>query len=1499
MRKWLKRIVLIFLIVPILFFGVLIMALYIPTLQNYLKKEITLYASQATGMELELGRIDLRYPFNLLLKDLSIKEGENSLLSMKSLDLQVKMLPLLAGRVDVNKLTLRDLSLNTQDKINGLQIQGDLGYLFIQSRGIDIKNEEALVNVITIRDTDFTLRIDSLTSSSDTTTSTPINWIGALEHLELKNINIDVSMPLDSINIGAFISDFNISGVNVDLANEIYALNYFDISKTSLSYQKGEVVETRGFNPENISLSGVHVALDSLYYKGKEMKGVLTNLSFQEHSGLHLASAKGNFKSDSLSMDLSDLFLETDYSSISVKASSSWEFIDDPQKGNFEAQIKASLASEDLFVVVSDFPEKFKQEFPEQPFDFSLNLKGNTTNLLVNSLAVNWPQTLSVTSQGKLSNVLNETHRRGDVQIDADFQNLNFITSLFQSDSTSLVTIPPDISLFAKWKMAGSNHQLNLNLNEDKGEVSLAGTFNDKTESFEVDLLIDSLQIPHFISLDSLGEFSAQASLKGKGLNIQSPESKGDLNLTISQFSYGVNQLALLSLFANWQEGLLKANLSGDNDLLYLEADAEYYLTSTIPKAKVDLLVNRLNLSVLSLSGNEFDKPLDLTGNAELTENWVSAHIESGDFGFDFKAPNSMLELKDQIAMLMVELDKQMDNNYQIYPSILKKSFPTVELKITSQTDNLIAELLQTKGIRYQNLNLDLSLDTLKGLQSYGYINNIRVDKNVIDTFLLNLNQDEEAIHLETGFVKKTKKGALPVFKSLILGKIGEGENEVRLYYENEKGERGVDLGVFVVPQDSGFYFHITPEKPIIAFKDFQYGDNQGFLRNDLKLNSLIQLYDKEGVGFQLNAHIEDSTRQVANLEVQHIELAELTRAIPFLPDISGLFSIEAHTFDVDNFTFISAEASIDELNYEKNRIGDVALGMSWFPDGKGNHYLDSYLHHEGKDVLAAEGKINLVGKEEKLDITTQLHHFPLVILNSFIPDGMLTFQGDLDGELAITGNTTKPQINGGVELDSVSIFSSQWGVNYYFDNKPLVVTKNQLTFDKFSIYTTSKKNPFIIDGVLSFVDLSNPTLNVHLKANDYDLLDAKRTKKSLVYGKVVVDIDARVKGLLSELEVRGDLSLNNKTDVTYVLKDSPLTVKDRLGELVTFTSFSDTLYVEEDTVSRSLGGMSLLMNIHIDPTVLLKVDISEDRSSRVRLEGGGDLTLQYTPQGDLTLSGRYTLSGGLIRYSLPVIPLEDFKIIPNSYVEWTGNPMNPKLDIKASERLRASVIDENDNSRKVNFDLSVLIKNRVDDLSLKFDIEAPEDGEVQKLLATMTEEERLRQAVVMMTTGRFMAADGGSSGGNFDMGTALNSVLQNQINAISDKIENVSFSVGVEEYDETSGRGKHTDYSFSYSQRFFNNRVQVVIGGKVSTGENVENDVESFIDNISIEYRLDNTATRYVRVFHKKNYDNILEGEIIETGVGLILRRKVDRLGELFIFKKKKDKTKEENEHK
>ncbi|MEG2151499.1 MAG: translocation/assembly module TamB domain-containing protein, partial [Bacteroidaceae bacterium] len=290
-------------------------------------------------------------------------------------------------------------------------------------------------------------------------------------------------------------------------------------------------------------------------------------------------------------------------------------------------------------------------------------------------------------------------------------------------------------------------------------------------------------------------------------------------------------------------------------------------------------------------------------------------------------------------------------------------------------------------------------------------------------------------------------------------------------------------------------------------------------------------------------------------------------------------------------------------------------------------------------------------------------------------------------------------------------------------------------------------------------------------------------------------------------------------------------------------------------------------------------------------LEGGGDLSLQYTPQGDLLLSGRYTLNSGLLKYSLPVFPAKTFTIQSGSYVNWTGNPMDPSLNITALERTRTSVTQDNQSPRMVNFDVVISVKNRLENLALVFNLEAPEDMAIQNQLSAMSAEERGKQAVTMLATGMYLAQTTSGKGG-LDMGAALNSFLQNEISSIAgNALKTIDISVGMETVDGNAedGSGKRTDYSFRFAKRFWNNRMSIIIGGRVSTGDNAQTNNQSFIDNISLEWRLDNSGTRYVKLFHDKNYESILEGEITETGVGVVLRKKMSRLGELFIFRKKK----------
>lgn len=262
------------------------------------------------------------------------------------------------------------------------------------------------------------------------------------------------------------------------------------------------------------------------------------------------------------------------------------------------------------------------------------------------------------------------------------------------------------------------------------------------------------------------------------------------------------------------------------------------------------------------------------------------------------------------------------------------------------------------------------------------------------------------------------------------------------------------------------------------------------------------------------------------------------------------------------------------------------------------------------------------------------------------------------------------------------------------------------------------------------------------------------------------------------------------------------------------------------------------------------------------------------------------------MKYELPVIPLKTFNLRSGSFVEFTGNPMNPNMNIVATERVR-STVTENDVPRSVNFDVGVAITNSLENMGLEFTLEAPEDASIQNQLVAMSKEERGKLAVAMLATGMYLGEGGGTGkSGGFDANSALNSFLQSEItNIAGNALKTVDITLGME--DATSADGsQHTDYSFRFAKRFWNNRISIVIGGRISTGNDdptTSGSSNSFIDDISLEWRLDDSGTRYIRIFHNTNFDSMLDGEITETGAGIVLRKKVSKLGELFIFRNRK----------
>lgn len=393
--------------------------------------------------------------------------------------------------------------------------------------------------------------------------------------------------------------------------------------------------------------------------------------------------------------------------------------------------------------------------------------------------------------------------------------------------------------------------------------------------------------------------------------------------------------------------------------------------------------------------------------------------------------------------------------------------------------------------------------------------------------------------------------------------------------------ENGLLFGVNAKPlygglgKGNGLALTLVPEEPVIAFHKFRFEEHHNwiYLHKNMRVYANVDMQDNEGMGIRMQSLPSDTVSlQNMDVELRRIRLEEVFSILPYMPQITGLLSAEAHYIQTEKSLELSAEASIDELTYERQRIGDVALGATWLPGEKGKQYVNTYLTHEGTEIMVADGALYpAVSGKDSIVVNSTLEHFPLSIANVFVPDQMVTLSGDMDGDLHITGYTDSPLINGGLSLDSVSVYARQADARFIFDNRPIQVQNNRIVFDKFAIYTTSQ-NPFSIDGYVDFRDMVSRWRILNCLRKTIRCLMPNGLRRVWFMVRCLSILMLRC-APLDGLMMRGNVNLLGNTDVTYVLTDSPLTVQDRLSDLVTFTSFADTTSLnKEEESTLSLG---------------------------------------------------------------------------------------------------------------------------------------------------------------------------------------------------------------------------------------------------------------------------------------------------------------------------------------
>ena len=840
--------------------------------------------------------------------------------------------------------------------------------------------------------------------------------------------------------------------------------------------------------------------------------------------------------------------------------------------------------------------------------------------------------------------------------------------------------------------------------------------------------------------------------------------------------------------------------------------------------------------------------------------------------------------LLDRLTGLQKELVKQLKNR-RIDQVKIRNQFPLGHIYLSTGKDNFISRFINYCGYQFKAVDMDLTASPITGLNGYLNVDSLVASGIQLDTIRALIHTQGDTIKYAAR-VQNNRNNPQYVFKALVEGELQEqGSNiDARIYDANNK--LGVDVGLAALLLDNGVKISLIDTHPVLGYKKFTANDdNYLMLGNDDRVTANLVLKAAGGMGVRIYSNDEnEDALQDLTVSMSNFNLDKVLSVIPYMPDIQGVMDGDFHIVQTKEDLSVSSNLKIDNLVYEKCPMGDVGSEFVYMPKSDGSHYVDGFLTYEGEEVGTVKGTYKSEG-DGYLDAELGMERLPLHFANGFVPDQIIGLKGYGEGKLSLKGALSKLDVEGEVYLDSAYLVSVPYGVTMRFANDPVRIVGSKLLFENFMMYANNE-SPLNLQGDLDFTNVSNMLLNIRMRAQNFLLIDAKENARSEAFGKAYVNFYGMMQGPLSNLSMRGKLDVLGNTDMTYVLRESELTTDTQLDELVKFTDFQSGKPVAVERPA--LEGFSMQMGISIDESAHILCALNTDKTNYVDLMGGGDLRMGYNSVDGITLTGKYTLNDGEMKYSLPIIPLKTFNIQDGSYIQFNGDPFNPTLSITATEDIKATVNEGEGNGRQVDFVCGVKLSQTLEKPGIQFIISASNDGTLQDELNAMSVEERGKIAITMLASGMYLASGNTSS---FSMNSALTSFLNSEINNIAGTaMRSIGLDMGMSVDNSTNAAGgMHTDYNFKFAKRFFNNRLSFTVGGQVSTGaemENTRNSNDMFFNNVELQYRLNQGASMYVRAFYNNNTYDWLEGQIGEYGVGFTWRRKLSKFTDIFRFK-------------
>ncbi len=1388
----------------------------------------------------------------------------------------------------------------------------------------------------------LTMKAIISSSSSDTTNKKSelrIKFPGIIG----KNLNLDIQSG--TRNLTTKNTNLNLSEGNISLATNLYELTEIELNSGNISYFDTKVPKNQNgeFDPNHLEITNSNFKVKKLKVNNfNDIYGEISNLSFKEKSGFELKKLATiiNLKKDKLSLPKIEIITGSSNLNASLNAKLDTNHV---EKSSFYlTEIKGNLAPGEALYFSKNLAKNgnFKK-VANTTILIKGDLQGNTNGLKTENFRAFLPENTELSIAGNIKNFSNPTFDFNIKNLKSTKKDIDRYVP--ENQIPKDISIPNYFT--ATGHISGTTESITTNiiLTSDQGTGKLTASLSDisKNPTYKGQLMVAGFEVGKLVKNATLGKVSGYIDFDGRGFDKPEVNLKG----RIKDAFYDGKKYQNVDFAANMVNQKVQTTLNIDDENAKLGWKGVIDLTNPTISLSGKTSIESANLKALGLTNENIELKgdfiindlladsknprIDLAGKNVrvykddklypignlmiLTQNTDKEKILvlntdfmrlnlSGNFDYDqlgdivlsevnkyFKIPDyKPIDPKITYAV-NVSGKVNYDPVFTAFLPGLKAFEPiTVVAKISTENPLLpISGNINLQSIKYDSLNIkDLNFDfsgngtaltfkanTAEILQNDFRIRNASLsgslENNVADFALSVKDSVKKEIHALHGFVK-SENNAL---------RVSFDEEGTRLFYE---------------PWSGNPYGYFEYSKAGIKFSDVIF------------TNAGSQIVRVSTLNDQFNGPL--------HVFAQNLDLNFFSRAIYRDSTLLGgtlNTDIELVNFMSDSLSF-TGDYTVKNLIYQKNALGDlngVAKSVS-----KNEIYLSTELSGPNNEVKIAGSFFPNDG--QKIDIGLNLKKLDMAVVEPFMKDIFYSLKGEMEGDFKVKGSLDNPAISGVAIIKTLEGRMVQTGALLKISDQKFNLAERHLQL-KDLIISDENNQKLTVNGDINLENLPDFEYKLSLAGKDFKLIDNKKGKNDLFYGTGYFDSDLTIKGKNNTFRLEGDVVLGKKTNLTLLIEDES-EIGSEMLEIVEFVSSKKEKNTErkpEKTESKINFSNAVNINVEVPNEATLNILMDPLTGDLLTANGNGKFNIGFDNKGDLYILGQYDIIKGKYALTYQVFKKEfDINAASNSNIIWTGDPMAGIMDITAFYNVPGKksppFVNEDLQNKKLNIPVRV-------DLTLKGPVAGPEvnfevvlresdlgeyaktaEGEGYKLIndkgekittaSTSKKVEMNDRAVFLLVAGAFNSESltkNAESIENYEdiarrkVSELISSSLNNFASGL---IKGFDLNLGLESGVNTTNYSKNTNLSLGVSKKLANERLILSVGKNFEL-ENKDMRSDEIFDNLQANWLISKDGRYRFNIFRKTQNDMVIEGSVIETGVGFIVAIDYETWKELF----------------